>query len=239
MVAELRDAPVEGAIGSEKSQQELASSARALLQDASKRLIKCNALVEAVERPGERQVLLVRAQEQEGLLHRMRQDLRIALLEAKAASDAYFANKAKADLLASSSGQTGVRQRQTRASSSSSPHSSVMAAADDVTSALQRTVAMMSQEVEKSALNAETLDESTRLLRRTRDEYHGLGGVLRASRQALAQLERGDWTDRLLLLFGLVVFSSVVLYILSKRIWLPGFGWLLRSLWSMFWGSSN
>ncbi|KAI9228690.1 MAG: Sec20-domain-containing protein, partial [Piptocephalis tieghemiana] len=180
-----------------------------------------------VDRPGERQALLARVQEQEGLVHRLRQDLRAALLEAKTASDAYFATKAKSDLLSSPLGSTGgLRQRPARATSSSTTHTSVLAAAGDVTSALQRTVAMMSQEVEKSALNAETLDESTRLLRRTRDEYHGLGGVLRASRQALAQLERGDWTDRLLLLFGLFVFSSVVLYILSKRIWLPGFGWL-------------
>jgi protein transport protein SEC20 len=76
---------------------------------------------------------------------------------------------------------------------------------------------------------SQCIEESSRLLTKTRDEYRGLQSVITTSRRILGRLERGDLTDRLLIAFGLVVFSLVVLSILRGRI--PG----VRYLWSWLW----
>jgi len=47
------------------------------------------------------------------------------------------------------------------------------------------------------------------------------------SRRILGRLERGDWTDRLLIIFALIVFLLVIVHILRRRLWIPGFSWLL------------
>ncbi|RKP25745.1 hypothetical protein SYNPS1DRAFT_28532 [Syncephalis pseudoplumigaleata] len=95
--------------------------------------------------------------------------------------------------------------------------------------------------IEREALlggnGAHMSKESSRLLRSAHGEYRALDTVLRTSRQVLTRLERGDWTDRLLILFGLFVFSLVVLYVIKRRFWLPGVGWLSRSLWALVMGA--
>jgi protein transport protein SEC20 len=83
------------------------------------------------------------------------------------------------------------------------------------------------------------IEESSRLLRLAHGEYRGLDTVLRTSRQMLTRLERGDWTDRLLILFGLFVFLLVVLYVVKRRFWLPGLSWLTRSLWTLIAGDGT
>ncbi|RKP09889.1 Sec20-domain-containing protein, partial [Thamnocephalis sphaerospora] len=107
----------------------------------------------------------------------------------------------------------------------------IIRASSAVTDGLRRTTQLMQQEVEKSVLNATTLDESSRMLRAAQGEYRALDGVLRASRQILSRLERGDWTDRLLILFGLLVFCLVVLHIVRRRLWLPNVGWMFSWVW--------
>ena len=70
------------------------------------------------------------------------------------------------------------------------------------------------------------LDESSRSVKTTYNEYRGFTSVVRSSKQLITKLEQSDWTDRLLILFGLFVFLLVVLYILKKRVWNTGFGWV-------------
>ncbi|CAG8531334.1 12885_t:CDS:2 [Cetraspora pellucida] len=98
--------------------------------------------------------------------------------------------------------------------------------ASDVTDALRRTTQLMQQEIERSAYSAKVLDESSRALKSTYSEYRGFSSVLRGSKQLITKLEQIDWTDRLLILFGLLVFVLVVLYVLKKRVWNTGFGWM-------------
>ncbi|KAK9762740.1 Vesicle transport protein S20 [Basidiobolus ranarum] len=100
----------------------------------------------------------------------------------------------------------------------------VLRTATDVTDSLRRTTQLMSQEIERSAYSAKVLDDSSKMLRSTHNEYRGFNSVMRASKQLITKLEQSDWTDRLLILFGLLVFMLVVLYILKKRLWIPGLG---------------
>jgi protein transport protein SEC20 len=49
-------------------------------------------------------------------------------------------------------------------------------------------------------------------------EYHAYDEVLKRGKGLITKLNQADWTDRLLIGFGLLVFSLVVMYILKKRI---------------------
>ena len=60
--------------------------------------------------------------------------------------------------------------------------------------------------------------------------------ALQASRRILGRLERGDWTDRLLILFGLFVFGLVILHVLRRRLWIPGVGWIISGVFELFGG---
>ncbi len=63
-------------------------------------------------------------------------------------------------------------------------------------------------------------DASSKVLERARDEYQTeLSRALHGARQSLTKLFHRDYTDRLLLLFSVTVFFSVVLYILHARLY--------------------
>lgn len=74
--------------------------------------------------------------------------------------------------------------------------------------------------------NKKGLAESSRTLSSTYNEYQNLGSLVQISKRVITQLEASDWFDRLLLLFGLILFSSVVLYIIKKRTWDVGISWV-------------
>lgn len=62
------------------------------------------------------------------------------------------------------------------------------------------------------------IDESSKTLKATVGEYHTYDEVLKRGKGLITKLNQADWTDRLLIGFGLLVFSLVVMYILKKRI---------------------
>ncbi|KAJ1792468.1 Vesicle transport protein S20 [Coemansia sp. RSA 2167] len=95
-------------------------------------------------------------------------------------------------------------------------------AAADVTTALQETVSMMSDEIEKSAGNISAMSESSNKLRKTKGQYLAMDDVLKVSKNLVRTLEQADTVDRWLMLFGLVLFSLVAFNILRKRVWIPG-----------------
>lgn len=70
------------------------------------------------------------------------------------------------------------------------------------------------------------LAESSKTLTSTYTEYQNLGSLIHISKRVITQLEASDWFDRLLLLFGVLLFSSVVLYIIKKRTWDVGISWV-------------
>ncbi|KAJ2658085.1 Vesicle transport protein S20 [Coemansia sp. RSA 1199] len=95
-------------------------------------------------------------------------------------------------------------------------------AAADVTTALQETVSMMNDEIEKSAGNISAMRESSNKLRKTKGQYLAMDDVLKVSKNLVRTLEQADTVDRWLMLFGLVLFSLVAFNILRKRVWIPG-----------------
>ncbi|KAF8941213.1 hypothetical protein BGZ58_001017 [Dissophora ornata] len=83
---------------------------------------------------------------------------------------------------------------------------------------LSRTLKLMQQEVERTAHSAKVIDESSKTLKATVNEYQTFDEVLKRGKNLITKLNQADWTDRLLIGFGLLVFSLVVMYILKKRI---------------------
>jgi protein transport protein SEC20 len=61
-------------------------------------------------------------------------------------------------------------------------------------------------------------DESTASLKSTSTTHDTLTNIMGTSKQLITALEKSDWMDRLLILFGLFVFFMVVLFILKQRI---------------------
>ena len=64
-------------------------------------------------------------------------------------------------------------------------------------------------------------DQSSEVLRTIRDEYggaEGASGALHQADRAMTKLFQRDFTDRLLLLLSVLVFTAVVLFILKERV---------------------
>ncbi|KAJ2663838.1 Protein transport protein sec20 [Coemansia sp. RSA 1200] len=134
------------------------------------------------------------------------------------------AREERALLLSGATTAAELRKRKARAGGGAS----TLNAAADVTTALQETVAMMNDEIDKSVGNTLALRDSTAAVQRTNDRYLTMHDVLRTSANLIRALERADVVDRWLMLAGLLLFAFVSFNILRKRIWIPG----LHSLFS-------
>jgi len=77
---------------------------------------------------------------------------------------------------------------------------------------------MMVQEVERNASTLATFDESTSVLRKAEGEYQGHRSLLMRTRGLLSTMQRQDVLDRIILTIGFIIFSSAVLYVVSRRI---------------------
>ncbi|CAM8902510.1 unnamed protein product [Rhodiola kirilowii] len=90
-------------------------------------------------------------------------------------------------------------------------------AAESITDSLRRTRQLMVQEVERNANALMTVDESTTILRKAESEYKGHRSLLMRTRNLLSTMQRQDVLDRVILILGFLLFSCVVLYVVSKR----------------------
>ncbi|KAG5461853.1 MAG: hypothetical protein BJ554DRAFT_5893, partial [Olpidium bornovanus] len=142
-------------------------------------------------------------------------------------------------------GETGPKDLQDKGGSARAMAKNLemgIATAKEVTDSLQRTVRLMGEEINRSAYAAKVLGKrrgawpASKIsvgvlllaLQETQSEYASLSGVLRSSTTLLTRLEQRDWMDRLLILFGLLVFVLVALYIIKKRFWVS-----LEGVWEL------
>ncbi|KDN52559.1 Sec20-domain-containing protein [Tilletiaria anomala UBC 951] len=105
-------------------------------------------------------------------------------------------------------------------------------ASEDVSDALRRTVALMSQELEKSTFSAQMLDESSSALRTISLEYSSFSSLIKSSTRLIKSMERQDLHDRLMVMGSMLFFLFCVVYILKVRVWDRGatlFGFLFRA----------
>ncbi|KAJ0985250.1 hypothetical protein J5N97_003606 [Dioscorea zingiberensis] len=136
--------------------------------------------------------------------------LRNANLQAKA--NIRRAAQEERELLFGGGEESTVRRRnlQTKAGMTS--------AAESITESLRRSRQLMVQEVERSANTLTTFEESTSVLKKAESEYKGHRSLLMRTRNLLTTMNRQDVIDRVILVTGFLLFSSAVLYVVSKRV---------------------
>ncbi|KAG0461471.1 hypothetical protein HPP92_021393 [Vanilla planifolia] len=136
--------------------------------------------------------------------------LRNANLQAK--SNIRKAAQNERELLLGGGEESTIRRRnlQTKAGMTS--------AAESITESLRRTRQLMVQEVERSVSTLETFEESTGVLKKAETEYKGHRSLLTQTRRLLTTMQRQDVMDRVIMVIGFVLFLSVVLYVVSKRV---------------------
>ncbi|KAJ7229143.1 Sec20-domain-containing protein [Mycena pura] len=138
----------------------------------------------------------------------LRRESRAALLSSKRTIDSL--SKSRREELLSSSAVSEKRNDKA--------DDALMAASDDVTEAMQRTMALMQGELERSVHSAQILASSTATLRSTSSTHDTLTGVMDTSKQLISALQKSDWLDRVLIFAALSFFLLVVLFILKQRI---------------------
>ncbi|KAJ6588846.1 Sec20-domain-containing protein [Mycena capillaripes] len=144
-------------------------------------------------------------------LANLRREARAALLESRRAIDS-LSKSHREELLSSSA----VSEK--RPSNEKVTDDALMAANDNVTEAMQRTMALMQGELERSVLSAQMLADSTATLRSTSNTHDTLTTVMDTSKQLITALEKTDWMDRVLIFSAFSFFILVVLFILKQRI---------------------
>ncbi|KAJ1723293.1 Vesicle transport protein S20 [Coemansia erecta] len=112
-------------------------------------------------------------------------------------------------------------------------------AASDLTTALQETVGMMNDEIEKSVGNITVMQDSSDLLQKTKAEYFTMDDVLKTSKDLIRALEQADAMDRWLMLGGLVLFAAVSFNIIRKRVWIPGLSTVLSIMKYLFFAGGS
>ncbi|PWN89330.1 Sec20-domain-containing protein [Acaromyces ingoldii] len=154
---------------------------------------------------------------------RARREANLAMVQARKAQRA---NAGRGDLFGdmASSAEERRRRREAAAADDRGADDKLMTASSDVTSALQRTVALMSAELEKSSYSSQLLDESSTTLQAATAQYQSFSDLVASSRQLIKSMERADLYDAALLLLSFAFFCACILYILKVRIWDRGVG---------------
>ncbi|KAF8136015.1 Sec20-domain-containing protein [Mycena galopus ATCC 62051] len=134
----------------------------------------------------------------------LRKDARTALLESKRTIDS-LSKSNREDFRETRVQREGFRRR---------PYGR----SDNVTEAMQRTMALMEGELKRSVLSAQMLADSTATLRSTSSTHDTLTTVMDTSKHLITALEKSDWLDRVLIFAALLFFILVVLFILKQRI---------------------
>ncbi|KAF7331699.1 hypothetical protein MKEN_00049700 [Mycena kentingensis (nom. inval.)] len=143
-------------------------------------------------------------------LAKARREARDALLSAKRAMDR-GEEKARGELFGGAGEKRTLDENEKQGDA-------VMHAQDQVTDAMQRTMALLQSELERSVLSSQMLSSSTATLRSTSSTHDTLTSVMDTSKQLITALEKADWLDRVLIFAALGFFLLVVLFILKQRI---------------------
>lgn len=103
-------------------------------------------------------------------------------------------------------------------SDSSSNNEECQLLEEDITASLMRLNRLMSKQVEKSERNLDTLKQGTKKLGETSSLYDSFEYGIRGSRQLIRSLWSSEMKDRRYIYFAMMLYLSVLLWIISKRI---------------------
>ncbi|KAE8810987.1 THO complex subunit 7A [Hordeum vulgare] len=141
---------------------------------------------------------------------RLRVSLRTANLQAKA--NIGKAAQEERELLLGGGEESTIRRRnlQTKAGMTS--------AAESIIESLRRSRQLMVQVSTPACILISHMLMISCVLRKAEGEYQGYRSLLMRTRGLLSTMQRQDVLDRIILTFGFLIFSLVVLYVVSRRI---------------------
>ncbi|KAJ7692336.1 Sec20-domain-containing protein [Mycena metata] len=192
-------------------QQNLAAELREDVDTFARQIEALDVLVDDQKGSKNRRELKAIVQELNENLANLRREARSALLESKRTIDSL--SKSHRDELLSSNVVSEKREFNEKVTDDA-----LMAANDNVTEAMQRTMSLMQGELERSVLSAQMLADSTATLRSTSSTHDTLTNVMDTSKLLIKALEKSDWLDRIVIFAALLFFILVVLFILKQRI---------------------
>ncbi|KAG0274119.1 hypothetical protein BGZ95_010075 [Linnemannia exigua] len=198
-------------------QQELARSAREESKAIESKIEDLRLLADEQDRELDRILVVAMLEKIETQFKQQQQALRQAILSSKQTID----REAKSErelLLKGSKSAIELSEIRRRGAGQGNDAEYMLNTSKEHNESLSRTLKLMQQEVERTAHSAKVIDESSKTLKATVGEYHAYDEVLKRGKTLITKLNQADWTDRLLIGFGLLVFSLVVMYILKKRI---------------------
>ncbi|KDQ11792.1 hypothetical protein BOTBODRAFT_35042 [Botryobasidium botryosum FD-172 SS1] len=202
-------------------QQQYAAELREDIDSFQKLLEELELLADDQEKESDRVAVKTWAGELGVTLSQLKKDSRSALLASKRTIDSLTRDH-RDDLLRTSAISKSAQSRD------EGGDDALMRTSNNVTEALRRTTATMQQELERSVLTTQMLDESSRTLHATSDLYTTFSTLLTTSKTLVTALEKADWLDRLLLLSSLAFFFLTLAYVMKKRV-------IDRGIWLAFW----
>lgn len=125
-------------------------------------------------------------------------------------------------------GNVTRNRNNTTGSSANSKDEECQLLEEDITASLVRLNRQMAKQVEKSERNLDSLKQGTKKLSETSSLYDSFEHGIKGSRLLIKGLWSREMKDRRFIYFGLFLYLSVVLWVLSKRIpplrWAISFG---------------
>ncbi|KAG0262888.1 hypothetical protein BG011_009596 [Mortierella polycephala] len=197
-------------------QQELVRSAREESKAIEAKIEELRLLSDEQDREADRNLILAMLEKIEAQFKQQQQSLRQAILSSKQTIDREA--KSERELLLKGSKSAIELSEIRRRGASQNTAEYMLSTSKEHNESLGRTLKLMQQEVERTAHSAKIIDESSKTLKATVNEYQTYDEILKRGKNLITKLNQADWTDRLLIGFGLLVFSLVVMYILKKRI---------------------
>ncbi|GMI46901.1 hypothetical protein TrCOL_g2569 [Triparma columacea] len=122
------------------------------------------------------------------------------------------------DLLFSQPTEPSLRRRRPQGSRISETSSSNVDDTDAITSSLLRTRAMLSSEVDRVGATARTLEEDSKLMNATANDYGVLSDLSNNARKVLRSLENAKMKEQALLWGAMGFYVCCLLWVIYTRI---------------------
>eukprot|EP01134_Creolimax_fragrantissima_P005670 CFRG5670T1 len=152
-----------------------------------------------------RTIMLARADRSQRHVTSMNRSLRLAAMEAKSRIDKrHMADRD--DLL------SGAINPNTSGSKS------LVGTSKQASESMRDASKVMAELIHESLATKRKLAESSDVVRNTKDEMKVLDSALNSSRHVITKLQRREFVNNLLIMFGLSFFALTVVYILKKRL---------------------
>ncbi|KAJ2389791.1 Vesicle transport protein S20 [Coemansia sp. RSA 2603] len=219
--------------GSRDEHKQIADSIRDQLRGAERLVERLQIDIDDIHTSGLQKEVQGKLDEHTKRIQSLQRAFRTAVLRFRD-NTASTARRERELLLSGAATPAELRKRKVRTGNAA------LNAASDLTTALQETVGMMNEEIEKSVGNTTALQESSKLLQKTNEQYFTMDDVLKTSKDLIRALEQADAMDRWLMLGGLILFAAVSFNIIRKRVWIPGLSTIFGILkYLLFAGSSG